>query len=139
MAGLIVGTKYFQVETTVMGFSDSPPSELYDANFVAHLTNQIAALIESDVRVSPEELSIFYKYAGTGYAIPTIECAKMIKLMARTEGILLEPVYTAKTMVGLVDLITNGTLTKEDTVLFMHTGGLPGLFREAQRIKQMLD
>jgi len=139
MAGLIVGANYFQVETTVMGFSDSPPSELFDANFVAHLTNQIAELIESDFRVTPDELSIFYEYAGPGYNIPTTECARVIKLMAQTEGILLEPVYTGKTMAGLVNLIKKRTLTEEDTVLFVHTGGLPGLFREAQRIKQMLD
>lgn len=139
MAGLIVGANYYQLETTVMGFSDSPPSELFDANFVARLTNQIAELIELDFRVSPEDLSIYYEYAGTGYNIPTTECARVIKLMAQTEGILLEPVYTGKTMAGIVGLSEKGILTEENTVLFMHTGGLPGLFREAHRIKQLFE
>lgn len=137
MAGLVIGAKHFQADTKIMGFSDTPQTH-YDAQWVTQLANQIAELIETDIRVSSNELSIFWEYAGEDYGIPTKEGVNMIKLMAQTEGILLEPVYTAKTMAGLVDLIQKGTLTEDDTVLFLHTGGIPGLFQDAKRVRQIL-
>ncbi len=51
-----------------------------------------------------------------------------VKLVARTEGILLDPVYTGKAMAGLIDLIQKGTFMKEDHILFIHTGGSPALY-----------
>jgi len=67
-------------------------------------------------------------YVGEGYEIVTPEAIQMIKLMARTEGIFLAPVYTSKTMTGLQDHIKRGELKTDDTVLFLHTGGNPALF-----------
>ncbi|MGB5059561.1 MAG: hypothetical protein WBO48_12740, partial [Candidatus Promineifilaceae bacterium] len=51
-----------------------------------------------------------------------------VRLLARTEGILLDPVYTGKAMAGLVDGVGNGRFTADDTVIFLHTGGFPGLW-----------
>jgi 1-aminocyclopropane-1-carboxylate deaminase/D-cysteine desulfhydrase-like pyridoxal-dependent ACC family enzyme len=58
----------------------------------------------------------------------------MIKLMARTEGIFLDPVYTSKAMAGLYDHVRKGILKKDDVVLFLHTGGTPALFAYAEEL-----
>lgn len=67
-------------------------------------------------------------YRGSAYGIPTDEGLKAIRLVAETEGILLEPVYTAKAMAGLIDQIRSGVLNERQTVVFLHTGGIPALF-----------
>lgn len=88
MAGLVIGAKHFQADTKIMGFSDTPQTH-YDAQWVTQLANQIAELIETDIRVSPNEFSIFWEYAGEDYDIPTKEGVKMISApwRARSRGI----------------------------------------------------
>jgi D-cysteine desulfhydrase len=74
------------------------------------------------------ELKIFDDYVGPGYSIPTPEMAEAVRVFARTEGILLDPVYTGKAAAGLLDLIRKGHFKKGEKVLFLHTGGSPGLY-----------
>jgi D-cysteine desulfhydrase len=74
------------------------------------------------------ELQIFDDYVGPGYSIPTPEMAEAVRTFARVEGILLDPVYTGKAAAGLLDLIRKGHFKKGEKVLFLHTGGSPGLY-----------
>ncbi len=74
------------------------------------------------------ELKIFDDYVGEGYSIPTEGMVEAVKIFARTEGILLDPVYTGKAAAGLLDLIQKGYFKKGEKVLFLHTGGAPGLY-----------
>ncbi len=67
-------------------------------------------------------------FVGTGYGVPTEGMIEAVELVARTEGILLDPVYTGKGMAGMIALIKRGTFTPDDTLVFLHTGGMPGLF-----------
>jgi D-cysteine desulfhydrase len=67
-------------------------------------------------------------YIGEGYEIPTQEMIDAVKLVARTEGILLDPVYTGKAMAGMIDLIKKGFFSEKDALIFVHTGGLPSIF-----------
>jgi len=67
-------------------------------------------------------------FVGEGYGVPTPASIEAQTLTARNEGILLDPVYTAKAMAGLIARIRAGQFRKEDTVLFWHTGGVPGYF-----------
>ena len=71
-------------------------------------------------------------YVGTGYALPTPEMVEAVRLFARTEGILLDPVYTGKAAAGLIDLIRSGRFSSEDAVVFVHSGGVPGLYARTQ-------
>jgi 1-aminocyclopropane-1-carboxylate deaminase/D-cysteine desulfhydrase-like pyridoxal-dependent ACC family enzyme len=66
----------------------------------------------------------------------TPKAAEAIKLVARTEGILLDPVYTAKAMAGLIDLVEQGHFERDDNVIFLHTGGTPTLFVYRNQLKQ---
>lgn len=75
-----------------------------------------------------EDVIIFDEYIGEGYSIPTPAMVEAVKLMARIEGILLDPVYTGKTMAGLIDLMKKGYFKGCENVLFLHTGGSPALY-----------
>lgn len=70
----------------------------------------------------------FDEYVGPGYALPTPEMVEAVKLMARTEGILLDPVYTGKAAAGLIDLIQKGFFKPEDNILFVHSGRSTALY-----------
>ena len=73
-------------------------------------------------------MECFADYVGPGYSIPTAGMAEAIRMLAATEGILLDPVYTGKTMAGLIDLSRKGYFSKDEKVLFIHTGGSPALY-----------
>ena len=75
-----------------------------------------------------EAVVCFDDYVGPAYSEPTPEMAEAVRLLARTEGILLDPVYTGKTMAGLVDLVRKGHFREDDNILFVHTGGTPALY-----------
>ena len=70
-------------------------------------------------------------YVGAGYGIPTPGMVEAVRMVARLEGIFLDPVYSGKGMAGLVDLIRRGVFTDGQTVVFLHTGGAQGLFSYA--------
>jgi 1-aminocyclopropane-1-carboxylate deaminase/D-cysteine desulfhydrase-like pyridoxal-dependent ACC family enzyme len=68
------------------------------------------------------------EYAREGYGVPNQGMIDAVRLVARTEGIILDPVYTGKAMAGLIDLVHQGVWGRAETVCFIHTGGTPALF-----------
>jgi len=80
------------------------------------------------------DYEVFDEYIGEGYGKLTEACKEAIRLVARTDGILLDPVYTGKTMSGLLAHIREGRLMKKDTVVMIHTGGVPALFAYADAL-----
>jgi 1-aminocyclopropane-1-carboxylate deaminase/D-cysteine desulfhydrase-like pyridoxal-dependent ACC family enzyme len=78
--------------------------------------------------VAAEEISVRDGFIGAGYGIPSPEGVEAIRLVARTEGVFLDPTYTAKAMAGLIADVRAGRIGKDETVVFLHTGGEPGLF-----------
>ena len=79
-------------------------------------------------RVSAEDFILYDQYVGPGYAKSYPAVKDAIRLAAQEEGILLDPVYTGKCMHGLLDQISGGTIVKDHTVVFLHSGGAPNLF-----------
>jgi D-cysteine desulfhydrase len=75
-----------------------------------------------------EPITCLDDYLGAGYTLPTPAMLEAVRLLARTEAILLDPTYTGKAMAGLVDLARRGRFAKGENVLFLHTGGSPGLY-----------
>ncbi len=67
-------------------------------------------------------------YVGAGYGVETPAMADAVRMLARTEGIFLDPVYTGKAMAGLIDYARAGKLKETGPVVFLHTGGTPALF-----------
>jgi 1-aminocyclopropane-1-carboxylate deaminase/D-cysteine desulfhydrase-like pyridoxal-dependent ACC family enzyme len=104
---------------------DPQAQALESANALAH------ALGLDPLRLTAEDVQLYDEYVGPGYGVPSREAQVALELVARTEGILLEPTYTAKAMAGLVDHIRRGIVRPGARVVFLHTGGLPGLFAGA--------
>ena len=126
-AGLIFGAKLVDCEAKILGASVfAGKSEA--SQIVVGLVNGTAELLGVDVSVVPEEVLVFDGYIKEGYGVLNNDVTGVLKLMAETEGIFLDPVYTGKAMVMLVDLIKKGYFKKGDNVVFFHTGGLPALF-----------
>ena len=76
----------------------------------------------------PDAIDLRNEYVGAGYAVVGDLEREAIKLLAQTEGILVDPVYTGRALGGCIDMIRRGEFTSRDTVLFWHTGGTPALF-----------
>jgi 1-aminocyclopropane-1-carboxylate deaminase/D-cysteine desulfhydrase-like pyridoxal-dependent ACC family enzyme len=95
------------------------------------LTTDLAQLLGLDWRPHPDDIVVTDDYVGERYGVPTPGCLDAIRLAARTEGILLDPVYTGKAMAGLIDMVRRGQFAPDQTVIFWHTGGQPALFAYA--------
>lgn len=125
-AGLILGRKLLGASFRTVAISqrrgaDRVPGALAGARDAARALGWEVPLDESDVESYDD-------YVGAGYGLPTSEALEAIQLAARTEGLLLDPVYTGKAMAGLIDHARRGLLGPESVVVFVHTGGLPALF-----------
>ncbi len=128
-AGIVLGAKALNFALNVIGISVSQSTD-YVIERVCQLAAETAAKIGQQLSFSPSDIEVYDRYVGAGYAIPTPEGLAAIRLVAQTEGILLDPVYTGKAMAGLIDLVSNGRFQRDEIVLFVHTGGMPALFTD---------
>jgi len=125
--GLLFGAKALNFEGKVLGISDGASRDPL-IHKIVDIANGCARLIDSHVSVSLKEVDFLDQYAGKGYGILQKEVFDAMVAVARVEGIFLDPVYTGKAMWGLMDLIRQGYFEKDETVVFIHTGGIPALF-----------
>ncbi|NLC12886.1 MAG: D-cysteine desulfhydrase family protein [Chloroflexi bacterium] len=128
-AGLILGARLTGFKGKVLGISIEFKSEPYSVQ-IADLVNQTAKESEYDWSVTPEEVLINDAYCQAGYGVLTSAEIEAAQMLARTEGILLDPVYTGRAAAGLIDMIRKGFFEPEEKILFWHTGGTPALFAE---------
>ncbi len=126
-AGIVLGAEATQSGMEIHLVSVSPSAEQVREETL-RLARETAELLGWRVDLDPDRLHVYGDYIGEGYAIPTESGRRAIKAVARSEGIILDPVYTGKTMAGLIDQVEKGRFSQGETVLFWHTGGLPGLF-----------
>jgi L-cysteate sulfo-lyase len=129
-AGLLAGLASLDTDTRVTGISVRAPREVQEAN--VHKLAVATAELLCGLQVDREAVVADASYVGPGYGILTPEIAEAVRLLARAEGILLDPVYTGKAMAGLMDLIRKRHFNKEDHLVFLHTGGSAGLFGYVQ-------
>ena len=127
--GLALGARLLDLPWEIIGVQVAP-KESYFADTVGW-ANIAAELMNLPARLTWEDIDETFDYIGPGYPDPSTECLEAIRLMAELEGIILEPIYTGKALAAVIDHTRQGLLTSEDTVLFMHTGGLPELFNFA--------
>ncbi len=133
ISGLMAGFRLMGSSTRVIGIDVGALWKDFRSSIAAVATNT-ARLIDPNVSFTPDDVLLYTDYVGEGYAIPSEGCVEAIKLLARHEGLFVDPVYTGKAMAGLIDLIRKGTFGRGETVLFLHTGGLPALFAQGDRI-----
>jgi D-cysteine desulfhydrase family pyridoxal phosphate-dependent enzyme len=111
----------------VLGISiDEPQAELQ--RMVAGMAAAAADRLGEKLAIRPEEILVNADYLGEGYGVMGEPEREAIRLFARCEGLLLDPVYTARAAAGMIDLIRKGFFQPGETVLFWHTGGTPALF-----------
>lgn len=137
-AGLVLANEALNLGIGILGVSvekgDDSRTQL--ALKTAEIANAGGTLLNVEVNVKPKNVLLVEGYAGKGYGILSPECLDAIRLMAQTEGIILDPVYTGKAMAGLIDMIRNSRFRKDDNVVFVHTGGTPALFPYRKELVQ---
>jgi len=126
-SGLIVGSKFLKADYRILGVSTWKRKDEIESLIVGR-ANAVSEFLKLGMSVTPSDVEVSDEYIGSGYGVPNKECIDAIKLVAKTEGVFLDPVYTGKTMAGLIDLVRKGRFTSKDTIVFIHTGGIPALF-----------
>lgn len=129
-AGLAAGAALYSPFTTIQGIGVLNPDADKVRESTAALATATGALAEPNrpVNFTADDIILHAGFLGDGYGVPTAEMAAAVRLVARTEGLLLDPVYSGKAMAGLIGLIQDGRFGADETVVFIATGGTPGLF-----------
>jgi D-cysteine desulfhydrase len=126
-AGLVTGFHGNNSNIPVVGINVSRPKDDQE-ELVYDLVQSTAKHVGVNSDIPREAVVCFDDYVGPGYSLPTPEMAEAVRMLARLEGVLIDPVYTGKTMAGLIDLARKGTFKKDENILFIHTGGSPALY-----------
>lgn len=129
-AGLWLGARAFGAPFSVTGVAVNPTTG-YTREKAAALVNEMSAAYGLDIAAAPEDIDIIYAdaahdYAGPGYNVPDAKTRGAVELLARTEGIFLDPCYTAKSFRGFCDIARE----LDGGAIFVHTGGTPALWTQ---------
>lgn len=126
-AGLALGAKLRNSPVAINGIAPIlwPEPRAVD---IAAIATKTASLLGLDIVVAPEEIRNDDAYVGPGYGVPNKRTIDAIRLAARTDGLLLDPVYTGKAFGGMLDYIATGRVRPGESIVFWHTGGQPAMF-----------
>ena len=128
-AGLVAGCALFGLIPRIVGVSADESSAT-----LSGIVRELLSAVSTRLGAKPETvgatrtIEVDDQFVGEGYGVPTPASIEATELVARREGIVLDPVYTAKAMAGLIARVRRGEFTNDQTVLFWHTGGIPGYF-----------
>ena len=128
-AGLVLGQRLFGYDGKVLGISIDEPEDWLKTR-VSALASGASEKMGERIDFTGEEVLANEAYCKAGYGVLTDAEREAVRLFAKYEGVLLDPVYTGRAAAGMIDLIRKGFFTKDETVLFWHTGGQPALFAE---------
>jgi 1-aminocyclopropane-1-carboxylate deaminase len=125
-AGMIAGFAGEDRPRRVLGIDASAKIDETRAQ-VEKIARNTASLIGVERDLRPDEITVLAGWAGDAYGIPVASTVEAIRLTARLEGVILDPVYEGKSMAALIDLIRAGEIRRDSTVLYAHLGGQPAL------------
>lgn len=128
-AGLLLGQRAFGYEGQVLGISVDE-SEDWLKQHVSELASLASEKLGKRIEFTPGEVLANANYCSAGYGVLTDRDREAIHLFATYEGLLLDPVYTGRAAAGMIDLIRKGFFKRDETLLFLHTGGQPALFAD---------
>ncbi|CAB9525516.1 D-cysteine desulfhydrase [Seminavis robusta] len=128
-SGLVAGMTALRCDIPIIGISTRHPKDKQTDHIhkLAVKTYQ-HVLGDTAAELPVDAVTVYDDYVGPGYSLPTPEMAEAVTLFARTEGILLDPVYSGKAAAGFLDLVRQGTFPAGSNILFIHTGGAPTLY-----------
>jgi len=132
-AGLLVGFKLMGLNCQIYGITVSRTRDECIAQ-IKQLIDETEESLGLNSKVPSNDIFVFDEYIGDGYTMPTSKGIEAIHLVAQTEGIFLDPIYTGKAMAGLTDLVKNGHIGLDQKVIFLHTGGSPSIFSFSSEI-----
>ena len=129
-AGMVVGARAagFSGKLHGVGIDKDDRDESSYEEELAQIANNCSDYVELSERFTRNDFTVVYGYVGGGYGVVGDLEREAIRMMARQEGIILDPVYTGRAFGALVDQIRKGAFKQDETVLFWHTGGAPALF-----------
>lgn len=128
-AGLVLGQRMFGYKGKVLGISIDE-SEEWLRTHVSELASLASEKLGKRIEFTPADVLANAEFCRAGYGVLTEPEREAIHLFAKHEGLLLDPVYTGRAAAGMIDLIRKGLFKKDETVLFLHTGGQPALFAD---------
>ena len=128
-AGLVLGQRVFEFKGKVLGISIDESEDWLRSN-VSRLASETSGRLGNHIEFKPADVLANADYCNAGYGVLTDAEREAVRLFAKMEGLLLDPVYTGRAAAGLIDLIRRGFFSKDEKVLFWHTGGQPALFAE---------
>ena len=135
-AGLLIACELLGLPTRVVGISPLGPE--HEAHIplddVVAMVHRAAGILGLTTEIGRDDIELRFDFVGEGYGIPSEAGLDAISLLGGFEGILLDPIYTGKAFAGLVSDIRAGRIRSDETVVFLHTGGLPALFAYAQPV-----
>ncbi|MDW3183471.1 MAG: D-cysteine desulfhydrase [Roseobacter sp.] len=126
-AGLVTGLAAIQSDMHLLGIGVRAPQDKQEG-MVFDLAQRTADHLGTGLQIDRAQVRANCDYIGPGYGLPTDGMIKAVKLLARTEGLLFDPVYSGKGLDGLIDLIRKGYFDGMDNIVFLHTGGSAALF-----------
>ena len=132
MAGMHVGRALLGSEVELISVAASPKEEQAYIDKVHALCGDVLALLGSDAQVNRDDLHLDLTQWQPGYEQPSEAASEAIRLLARTEGLFVDPVYTGKALAALLADVRSGRIAKGERVLFWHTGGATALFAEPE-------
>lgn len=134
LAGLMAGLRLIGSPIQLLGIDIGKLWKAFPVS-IARLAGDLCAVLGERHIFQPTAVPLIAEtYAGPGYSVLTEETAVAIHTLAQTEGILLDPVYTGKAFAGMLDLIAKGHFSADTQLIFLHTGGLPGLWAYAEEL-----
>ncbi|MFX0125610.1 MAG: D-cysteine desulfhydrase family protein [Candidatus Hodarchaeota archaeon] len=127
-AGVLIGRELYYPELEILGINVGESKERLK-KIIKRIIKDFNTDWGLELMIGDEKIKILEGYFGEGYGIPNQEMIDAVKLMAKLEGVFLDPVYTGKATVGLIDLIKREVIPKDSNVLFLHSGGGPSIFK----------
>ena len=125
--GLELGARLYHASYRLIGVSSGREADVVRGR-VARTANEGAQTLGVNTRFEPADVEVYDQFTGPAYGIPTPASQEAIRLFAETEGVILDPVYTSKAAAGMIHDILAGNVGRDETVMFIHTGGTPALF-----------
>ena len=134
-AGLCMGNaEFFNGEKKITGFIVCDDAEFFKKKS-EEIIEEAQKYLDKSIIIKAEEMDIIDGYVGIGYAQSRDEELEFIQKTAKKEGVIFDPVYTGKAMYGMMNELEKGTFKKGENVLFIHTGGLFGIFSKRNQFK----
>ncbi|MHA2306423.1 MAG: D-cysteine desulfhydrase family protein [Candidatus Hodarchaeales archaeon] len=137
-AGLFIGNRLYSPKMIIVGVGVGDPKEELEKE-ILDIIIQFKKEWDLALDFNNSEIEVLEGYSGEGYGIASDEMIRAVKLVAKLEGIFLDPVYNGKAMVGLIDLIKSKIIPDESNVLFLHSGGGPALFRYSSEFGEPIE